>query len=614
MATKTHSQETMTMANQQTLDFQHGTHLRDYWKIVLRRKWIVIGFCFLTTTAVGLMSFFTMPLYQASATIVIESESDVLNPSQDSSRGLSYDVFENYIKTQISLILSRSVAGKVFEEMHLGELPRYQREPHPVKRRLNAWWDQFAAIFSTPAPGSGKPDAFNLFLKDMSLQRIQGTRALIISVYNPDAQMAADIANAVAERYARDNLMRRALRFIRNQRMSTLNADYLRLKSHYDTLVNQYGPKHHEVILLKDEIRALAERIEQEQFQNKTLENSVMAGVASDTLPKEEEARLLEDILHKIQETSVLSSSQMSNIAVADPAVPSADYALPQKKQDILFGFFVGLAIGIFLAFFVDYLDDTIKNDEDLKRLIGNETYMGAIPFDARVKGFHKIAKVDKIVLQRPLSGTAEAYRLIRLQLQWLSQKEYGFKDIAVVSSLPDEGKSTIASNLAISFSQLDQRVLLVDTDIRRGRLQRSYETNARMGLGQYLTDGIQFEDVIQSTKIPNLWLVTPGESPIMGSELFSSVRMMEFIQETRKNFDLIIYDTPPIMLISDASVLLAYLYGAILVTRAGVTQGRIIPKAIRMIHNANTKLIGVVLNSNQQEENNKYYHRYYRD
>jgi protein-tyrosine kinase len=110
------------------------------------------------------------------------------------------------------------------------------------------------------------------------------------------------------------------------------------------------------------------------------------------------------------------------------------------------------------------------------------------------------------------------------------------------------------------------------------------------------------------------LWIVTPGESMIMGSELLSSSRMLEFIQETRKYFDVIIYDTAPITLISDASVLLSHLHGAILVTRTGVTQGRIIPKAIRMIRNANTKLIGVVLNSNATEVNNKYYHRYYRD
>lgn len=605
----------MSTATQETLDFQKGTHFQDYWNIILRRKWIVAGFAILATLVAAVISFSTTPLYKASATIVIESEeSDVLDPSQNASKGVSYDIFENYIKTQMSLILSRSVAGKVFEELGLGTLPRYQEETKPSKLFMKKVGGKLSRILIGHAPEPVKPDPLQLFLQDIHLDRIKGTRALQISVYNPNAQLAAQVANALAERYSRDNLMRRALRFIRNQRMAALNADYLRLKSEYDKLVNQYGPKHHEMIMLNDEIRALAERIQKEQDQNRVFENSMIQRLASQNIPREEEEKLLQTILHQIQETSVLSSSQMSNIVVADPAVAPTQIAVPHKKRDIMVGFLIGILVGVFLAFFVDYLDGTIKNEEDLKRLIGNENYIGSIPFDDRVKGFHKLAKMDRLVLQRPLSGSAEAYRLIRLQLHWFAQKEPNFKDIAVISSIPDEGKSTISSNLAISLSQLDQKVLLVDTDIRRGRLQRTYETSTRMGLGQYLTDGLRFGDIVQKTKIPNLWIVTPGESMIMGSELLSSAKMLEFIQETRKYFDVIIYDTAPITLISDASVLLSHLNGAILVTRTGVTQGRIIPKAINMIHNANTKLVGVVLNSSVQEENNKYYHRYYRD
>lgn len=604
-----------TGPNVQTLDFQKGTHLKDYWNIVLRRKWVVLGFALLTTLVVGIMSFTATPLYRASATIVIESEeSDVLDPSQTSSKGLSYDIFEGYIKTQMSLILSRSVAGKVFEDMKLSELPRYQQETKPIKKFSKTISAKISSFINGRDEKVLRPDPLQLFLEDIELNRIKGTRALEISVYNPDADLAAEIANALAERYSRDNLMRRALRFIRNQRMASLNGDYLRLKSQYDQLVNQYGPKHHQMIMLNDEIHSLAERINKEKAQNRVFEDTVIDDIASRKVAPEEEEKLLQNILHQIQETSVLSSSQMSNIVVADPAVAPTHVAVPHKKRDIAMGFLIGLVAGIFLAFFVDYLDDTIKNEEDLKRVIGSENYIGSIPFDDHIKGFHKLAKMDRLVMQRPLSGSAEAYRLIRLQLHWLGQKEKNFKDIAVVSSIPDEGKSTIASNLAISLSQLDQKVLLVDTDIRRGRLQRTYETSTRMGLGQYLTDGLRFNDIVQKTKIPNLWIVTPGESVIMGSELLSCNRMLEFIQETRKYFDVIVYDTAPITLISDASVLLGHLDGAILVTRTGVTQGRIIPKAIRMIHNANTKLIGVVLNSSSQEVNNKYYHRYYRD
>ncbi|HTL46984.1 MAG TPA: polysaccharide biosynthesis tyrosine autokinase [Verrucomicrobiae bacterium] len=602
-----------TTAVQPQIDFAQETHLKDYWRIVLRRKWIVVGFALLTTAIVGVMSFTTTPLYKASATIVVENEdSDVLNPADNSSKGVSYDIFENYIKTQMSLILSRSVAGKVFDELNMAELPRYQQEPHPVKRAFGAWMKKVSAFVNGKPVSDTKPDALALFLKDVELERVKGTRALQISVYNPEAELAAKAANAIAERYARDNMMRRALRFIRNQRMAALNEDYLRLKAQHDHLATLYGPKHHEMIMLRDEIRSLSEQIEKEKSNNGEFEESINKLVAG-TAPEDEE-KLLGDILHKIQETSVLSSSQMNNIVVADPAVAPTETSIPNKKRDLLVGLMGGLVVGIFLAFFVDYLDDTVKSEDDLKKIIGNENYMGAIPYDAHVKGFHKIAKMDRLVLQKPLSGSAEAYRLLRTQLKWITEKNPYFKDFAVVSSIPDEGKSTIASNLAISLSQLGQKILLVDTDIRRGRLQRTYETPTRLGLGQFLTDGLRFTDIVQKTKIPNLWIITPGESVIMGSELLSSARTLEFIQETRKYFDLIIYDTAPITLLSDASVLLSHLYGAILVTRTGVTQGRLIQKSIRMVHAANTKLIGVVLNSATQDETNQYYSRYYRD
>lgn len=597
-----------------TLDFQQGTNVKDYWRVILRRRWIVISFTTIVTLAVAIMSFLTPPLYRASTTIVIDSEvSDGLNPSENSAKGVSFDIFENYIKTQMALILSRSVAGKVFDELHLADLPRYQGEPHPIKRYFQKWSKRFSRFFSSAPESHLKADPMQRFLHDIELERIKGTRALQISVLNPNAAMAADIANRIAERYARDNMMRRALRFIQNQRMATLNADYLRLKGEYDRLSHLYGPKHHLIISLKDEIRALAERIDKEQENNQSIQKSIDRITLTAKTPDEEE-KLLADILQQIQATSVLSSSQMNNIAVADPAVPPSEVAVPNKKKDIALGLLAGLAMGIFLAFLVDYLDDTLKGEEDLKKVIGNENYIGSIPYDDRIKGFHRMAKMDRLMVQKPLSGSAEAYRLIRLQLHWMLQKNPSFKDFAIISSIPDEGKSTISSNLAISLAQLDQKVLLVDTDIRRGRLQRTYQTSARMGLGQYLTDGLRFGDIVQKTKISNLWLVTPGESIIMGSELLSSPRMFEFIQECRRHFDIILYDTAPITLISDASVLLGHLHGAILVTRTGVTRSRIVPKSIQMIRNANTKLIGVVLNSAMPEENNKYYHRYYRD
>lgn len=587
-----------------------GSNLRDYAKVLYRRRWIVFFFCIVSTLGVGIATLLTTPLYKASATIVVESEdSDVLNPASGGARGVSFDIFENYLQTQMSLILSRSVAGKVFEEMNLAGLPRYRGDAESFKNILNKKWKGLLGFFSGEKAAHVQPDPLYLFLKDIELERLKGTRAIRISVYNPDADLAARVANGLAERYSRDNLRRRALTFIRNQRMASLNADYLRLQSRYDFLSNQYGPKHFEMISVRNEIKALAKRIKAEQSRGA----AESAGEFSwDDISKEEE-KLLGKILQQIQESSVFSSSQMNNIAIADPAVAPAQVAVPQKKRNLAIGFLAGLIIGIFLAFFVDYLDDTIKSEEDLKRAAGTATFLGTVPFDKHIKGFRRISNVDRLMAQRPLSASAEAYRLLRIQLYWHMKKKPDFKDFAVVSSIPGEGKSTIVSNLAISLAQINMRVLLVDADIRRGRLSRTYNAGKKKGLCQYLSEDLPLEGVIQKTKIQNLWMVTPGECAMMGSELLSSSRMSEFIQATRKYFDLVLYDTPPITLISDTSVLLSQLHGAMLVARTNVTRAKLISKSLSMIYGTETHLIGVVLNSTEITED-KYYHLYYKE
>jgi len=586
--------------------------VKDYWAVLARRRWIIILFCILCTGMVVFFGVFTQPLYQASVTLMLDNEdSNVLNPSGDNSKGLSFDIFENYLQTQMAIILSRNVAGRVFVDLGLAKAPRYQGETHPVKIFMAEKTAQGLSFLGLRNGVEVKPDSFGLFFKDIQLERLKGTRAIRISVLYPEPVMAARIANALAEKYSRDNLLRRATTFIGNQRMSSLNADYLRLQSKYDSLANLYGPKHPDMIKVKDEIGALARRI-QEERKNTGPGGPLLKSPAGDISAAEEE-KLLDDILNHIQESSVFSSNQMRNIQIVEPAVPPAQPSVPHKMRDGLIAFFASLVAGIFLAFFVEYLDDTLKNEEDLKKVIGGANFMGVVPFDQHVKGFRRLSRVDFLVTQRPLSGSAEAYRLLRIQLSWFMKKKLDFKDFAVVSSVPDEGKSTISSNMALALAQLNQKILLVDADIRRGRLSRTYNAGNKKGLSHYLSDNLTLDEVVQPTKIPNLWIVAPGENMVKGADLLSSSRMSDFIAETRSQFDLIVYDTPPITLIADTAVLLSQLHGAILVTRTGVTGSRIVPKAIKMIQDTNADLIGVVLNGAHAADN-KYYNRYYKD
>ena len=201
------------------------------------------------------------------------------------------------------------------------------------------------------------------------------------------------------------------------------------------------------------------------------------------------------------------------------------------------------------------------------------------------------------------------------MNILWYSTRENALKDIAVVSPGPGEGKTTVSSNLAIVLAQANLKVLFVDTDFRRGRLHEIYKFTNDKGLGEYLTEGLPLDQVVRATETPGLSVVTSGKSVIDSAQLLGSQRMAEFIRETRKRFDMIVYDTPPVTIISDAAIVMSQVDGCLLSIRCGYTTVRILNRALSMIRESKSKLIGTVLNDVQMEDitsYNKYYKKYY--
>jgi protein-tyrosine kinase len=210
-----------------------------------------------------------------------------------------------------------------------------------------------------------------------------------------------------------------------------------------------------------------------------------------------------------------------------------------------------------------------------------------------------------------PKSHVAEAYRTIRTNIQFASV-DREIKTLLVTSTGPSEGKSITAANLAIVMSQSDKKTIFVDTDLRKPTGHHAFHLPNRRGLTSYLSGNDRMEEVLQSSEIPNLSIITSGPIPPNPAELLGSRKMELFLDELKEKYDYIVFDSPPVIAVADSTILATKVDGCILVVNAGKTNRDLALKAKQQLENANVNLLGVVLNNRKMKGNSYYY--YYRD
>ncbi|PFL70520.1 capsular biosynthesis protein [Priestia megaterium] len=207
-----------------------------------------------------------------------------------------------------------------------------------------------------------------------------------------------------------------------------------------------------------------------------------------------------------------------------------------------------------------------------------------------------------------PKDPVAEQYRTIRTNIQF-SNVDQDIKRIVVTSSGAEEGKSTTASNLATVYAQQGLNVLLIDADLRKPTGHYTFRLENHIGLTNVLTRQSTLAQAVQESEIPHLSVLTSGPIPPNPSELLASAQMAELLKEMKKQFDMIIFDTPPILAVADAQILANQVDGTILVVSSGKTEKDAALKSKELLSNAQGKLLGVVLNNRKVEEGNYYYY-----
>lgn len=280
--------------------------------------------------------------------------------------------------------------------------------------------------------------------------------------------------------------------------------------------------------------------------------------------------------------------ASMVKIETVEPALPAAKPASPNVPLNLVLGLLVGLAVGIGTAVLRTVLDTRIHSSHDVE-LVTDKPLLGGISFDPDAQKRPLVVHVD------PRSPRAESFRTLRTNLQFLNV-DSGPRSFVVTSSVPGEGKSTTAANLAISLAETGARVALVDGDLRLPRLAQYMGIEGAVGLTDVLIGRAQLSDVLQKWGRAQLYVLPSGRIPPNPSELLGSGNMKRLLLSLTTDFSYVIIDSPPLLLVTDAAVVSKLADGAILVAASGRTKRAELAAAVRALDHIGSKLLGVVI------------------
>lgn len=707
-------------------------NLRDYWRVIQKRRWTIIAFFFIVLITTAVATFTMKPIYRATVTLQINKENPQIVDFKEIFAVNTMDL--DYYQTQYKILESRSLAKRVIQPLKLSEHPEFLKTPEtPFQRWKADLLQSVTALFSSSPSNTGPSEAekdtilINRFLKKLKVEPIRNSRLVKIhfdsnfpdlSARVPDELAAAYLQQTLEARFnateqARDWLTKQledlkakveraeeALQAFGSkhdiisleekenviiQRLNELNeiltkaeaermgkeALYKQTKDrHFDSLPSilenklimdlkqvsiqieaqymklseTFKPDYPEMVRLKTQMETIQKRLNNETEKIiASIKNDYESSLRRESLLRQsfeqQKARVMtmkekaiqynilkreadtnkelyKGLLQRMKEAGVSAGIMASNIQVVDKAeLPTKPYK-PNKRLNLLLATVVGLFLGVGLAFFFEYLDNTIKTPEDVEQLIRLPSF-GMVPdiSSHRRRQLEKGATypVELITHAHPKSMLSEAYRNIRTSIL-LSFSERPPKRIAITSPNPSEGKTTTAINTAIALSQTGASVIIIDTDLRKPRIHKIFTEENGVGLSNFLSGNAGLEAIIKKTEIPNLYYIPSGPIPPNPSELISSNLFKSMLQSLDERFDHLVFDSPPVLGFADSIILSKFVDGMILVTTGGKTPRETLQRAKGMLLQVNAKILGVVINrvNIERSEYGYYYYRYH--
>lgn len=322
----------------------------------------------------------------------------------------------------------------------------------------------------------------------------------------------------------------------------------------------------------------------------------------------ESSKHMYEMLIRRFKETSLTEEMKTGNIRIIDKAEVPELPVKPKKKRNLLLAVIVGLSLGVGIAFFLEYLDNTIKLPEEIKEEL-KIPYLGPVP--AFSQDENQSSTIDLVTIHSPKSTASESYRGIRTGILF-SSADTTPQIIMVTSAGPKEGKTVTSANLSVCMANAGSKTLIVDGDMRRPRIHKVFDMDRNIGLSSILVGTGSPEDAIVASSIQGLDILPVGPIPPNPSEIIGSKKMKQFLDDLRKKYTRIIIDSPPISAVTDAVALAQMVDTTLLVIRAGETPRQVIQNSLEQLYAVNAKVLGAILNAVSVGRDSYYYYQYY--
>jgi capsular exopolysaccharide synthesis family protein len=332
---------------------------------------------------------------------------------------------------------------------------------------------------------------------------------------------------------------------------------------------------------------------------------------------RQTDAQTYQFLLAQLYEAEITQAAAAPYVEILD-AAGGAFEMQSRGRVNVFLGALLGLILGVGAAFFLEYLDRTVRTSSDVESLLGIPV-LGIIPRLRRIDPSGESAAqlqgrgLPMLVAQDPLDPAAEAYRNLRMNLNFMSSEDEPIRTMLFTSPGPSEGKSTTGVNYAVMLAQQGQRILLIDADLRRPSLHRALDVLREPGLTNLLIGDAEPRETVRPNVLPNLDFLPAGPFPPNPSELLNSKAMGRIIEEFEGRYDQIIIDSPPVLAVTDSAILAVHTDGVVLVMRSGETEQRASERSVEQLRRLGVRVFGAVLNEvAASSPDESYYLQYY--